>query len=195
MTWTTSARVLNSCTASHVFFNKRGPLLDNTTNCTDSTLKAVGITLPFHVSGWRSQRKRKRKNKTWLWTRPLKQKRKKSPHRLLRLSPNWRHGPLQDFSPNRKVTKGNRKKKHFIQSTGHRTNHLLPWSLLLLFPDWITDVNTSVCWLRLVCLLLQCLGCMMDSCKYFVKYILLFFLFHVWPLFHLPALKHKHSAL
>lgn len=93
-------RALNSCTAFHAFFNKYGPLLDNITNYTASTLAAYEMTQSewpfFDVSGRKSPRKQKRKNKTWRWTRPLKEKRKKSPHRLLKRSPSWE--PLQGSS-------------------------------------------------------------------------------------------------
>lgn len=56
---------------------------------------SVGMTLPFDVSGLASHRKQMKKNKTWFWTQLLKQRRKKSPRPLLKLSPSWQHDPLK----------------------------------------------------------------------------------------------------
>lgn len=49
------------------------------------------------------------------------------------------------------------------------------YQTFLQFAREALGVNMSVCWLWVVRLLLQCLRCMNDSCKYFVQYILLFF--------------------
>lgn len=56
---------------------------------------SVGLTLPLHISGWRSQKKWRSKNKTWLWTRPQQQKERRALCRLFRLSPNRQHRPLE----------------------------------------------------------------------------------------------------
>lgn len=162
----------------------------------------VGMTLHFDVSGWRSQKRLQRKSKTWPWTWPLKGKRKKNRRRLLRLNPSrQQHDRLSTG------------KKNLLSSkTGHRTNHLLPRSLNCLqyccfydpnsvmcrqslyqtcfeFAHEALGLSTSLCWLRLACLLSQCLGCIISSCKYFVWYVLLIFFLSPGISFHSSCLK------
>lgn len=79
---------------------------------------------PLIFSGWRSQRKQKRRNKTWLWAPPLPEGRRRS---LLRPSPSWHDGPPSQLVQTLTSTEGNRK-YHWVQWSGRRTNHLLPWS-------------------------------------------------------------------
>lgn len=117
----------------------------------------------------------------WLWAQPLKEERKKNPHCLLKPSPSWRHSPPQGSSRHSQT--------HVQKATGNTTwyNNLDAGQItccpdpkfsdagslgirfyFILFSLHVKHLflNMSVCWLWVICLLSQCLGCMIDSCKY-----------------------------